>query len=105
MINDMDSIAVTKIDVLDSFDEIPFCIGYKYKGTPLHEFPADSEVLAEVEPIYEMLPGWNTTIAGKREWTELPEKTRDYLKFLSDFMERPISLVSTGAEREETIRL
>jgi adenylosuccinate synthase len=105
MINDMESIAMTKIDVLDTFAEIPVCVGYTYKGTPIDEFPADANILSKVEPVYKNLPGWNTTIAGTREWSELPERARDYIRFLSDFMERPVSLLSTGPEREETLEV
>jgi len=105
MVNGMDSIVVTKIDVLDTFEEIPFCTGYRYKGSPVDEFPADAEVLDEVQPVYKNLRGWTSPIAGVREWADLPERARDYLKFLSDYLERPIRMVSTGAEREETIRL
>jgi adenylosuccinate synthase len=105
MINDMDSITITKIDVLDDFDQIPVCVGYTYKGTPIDEFPADAAVLAQVEPVYRNLPGWKTPIVGTREWDDLPERCRDYLRFLSDFLERPISLASTGPERSETVRV
>ena len=105
MINDMDELAVTKIDVLDAFDEIPVCVGYKYKGSPIDEFPADSDVLDQVEPIYKNLRGWSTPIAGMKEWSDFPIEAQDYLKFLSDFLERPISMVSTGPDRNETIRL
>ena len=105
MINDMDSVAVTKIDVLDTFDEIPFCTGYKYKGSPIDEFPADADILDQVEPIYDNRPGWSKSIAGMKEWSDLPTEAQDYLKFLSDFLERPISMFSTGPDRAETIRM
>ena len=105
MINDMDELAVTKIDVLDTFDEIPVCVGYKYKGSPIYEFPAACDVLEQVEPIYKNLRGWSKPIAGMKEWSDLPAEAQDYLKFLSDFLERPISIVSTGPDRSETIRI
>ena len=105
MINDMDSVVVTKIDVLDTFDEIPFCTGYKYKGSPIVDFPADANILSNVEPIYDNRPGWSKSIAGVKEWTDLPTEAQDYLKFLSDYLERPVSMVSTGPEREETVRV
>ncbi len=105
MVNDMEAIAVTKIDVLDSFEEIPVCVGYTYKGSAIDEFPADANILAQVEPVYKNFPGWQTPIAGTREWSDLPEKTRDYIRFLADFMERPVRLVSTGPEREETLEV
>jgi adenylosuccinate synthase len=105
MINGADFISVTKIDVLDPLQEIPFCIDYKYKGSSLGEFPADIDVLAKVEPVYKILPGWVCSTAGTREYAKLPGKAQDYLKFLSDYLEVPIAMISTGPEREETIRL
>ena len=91
MINSLDSLVVTKLDVLDSFAEIPFCVDYKYKGSNLKEFPAEIEVLAKVEPVYKQLPGWNTSIAATREWSKLPAKAQDYLKFLSDYLSVPLT--------------
>ena len=105
MINALDSVAVTKIDVLDAFGEIPFCTEYKYKGSILTEFPADAAILGAVEPVYKRLRGWQTATAGIKEWAKLPAAAQDYLKFLSDYLEVPVSMVSTGASREETIRL
>jgi adenylosuccinate synthase len=105
MINAPDVVVVTKIDVLDTFDEIPFCTEYKYKGSALKEFPAEADVLAEIEPVYRNVPGWRTSTAGIREWKQLPTKAQDYLKFLSDFLEVPIGMVSTGPGRDETIRV
>jgi len=105
MINSADAVVVTKLDVLDTFPEIPFCTDYKYRGSILKEFPADIEVLANVEPVYKTLPGWNQSVAGIREWSKLPPKAQDYLRFLSDYLERPIRMVSTGSDRDETIRM
>jgi adenylosuccinate synthase len=104
MINGLDSIVITKIDILDTFDEIPFCVDYKYKGSVLKEFPADIEVLAKVQPVYKNIRGWKQSIAGKKEWSDLPSIAQDYVKFLSDYLEVPISIISTGPAREETIR-
>ena len=105
MINALDSIVITKIDVLDTFDEIPFCVDYKYKGSVLKEFPADVAILGEVEPVYKNLRGWKKSLAGIKEWSDLPPVAQDYLKFLSEYLGVPISMVSTGPGREETIRL
>jgi adenylosuccinate synthase len=105
MINALDSIVITKIDVLDTCAEIPFCVDYKYKGSVLKEFPADIAVLEKVEPIYKDLRGWKQSLAGKKAWSDLPTLAQDYLKFLSDYLEVPVSLVSTGPSRDETIRL
>jgi adenylosuccinate synthase len=105
MVNGLDSIVVTKLDVLDSFAEIPFCIEYRYKSSVLREFPADIDILAKVEPVYRNLPGWRTSISGLQEWSKLPTAAQDYLKFLSDHLGVPISMVSTGPDREHTIDL
>ena len=105
MINAPDLAVVTKIDVLDTFAEVPFCTEYKYKGSVLKEFPAEAEVLDKIEPVYRNLPGWQTSTAGIREWKQLPLKAQDYLKFLSDYLSVPIGMVSTGPGRDETIRI
>jgi adenylosuccinate synthase len=104
-INALDSVAVTKLDVLDAMPEIPFCVAYKYKGSVVKDFPADVEILAKVEPEYRSLPGWKTSTVGIREWSALPRAAQDYLKFLADYVEAPVSMVSTGPERSETIRM
>ena len=104
MINAFDSVVITKIDVLDEFAEIPFCIDYKYKGSVLKEFPADCSILGNVEPVYKNIPGWNQSVAGVKEWSDLPSRAQDYLKFLSDYLEIPVSMISTGPGRDETIR-
>jgi adenylosuccinate synthase len=105
MVNGLDSLAVTKIDVLDAFAEIPFCVDYKYKGSVLTEYPADAAVLAAIQPVYKTLGGWQTSLAGLKDWCALPTAAQDYLKFLSDYLGLPISMVSTGPARTETIHL
>jgi adenylosuccinate synthase len=105
MINALDSVVVTKIDVLDTFAEIPFCVEYKYKGSVLKEFPADTAILSRIEPVYRTLRGWQTSVAGLKEWSNLPVAAQDYLKFMSDYLATPVTMVSTGASRDETIRL
>jgi adenylosuccinate synthase len=105
MVNGLDSIAVTKLDVLDSFGEIPFCVDYKYKGAILKEFPASVEVLARVEPVYRNLRGWRSSVSAVKDWSKLPTAAQDYLKFLSDYVGAPIRMVSTGPDRDETIHL
>jgi adenylosuccinate synthase len=105
MVNGLDSIAVTKLDVLDAFSEIPFCVDYRYKGSVLKEFPADVEILSKAEPVYRSLRGWQTAVAGIQDWSKLPTAAQDYLKFLSDYTGAPISVVSTGPDRSETIRM
>ena len=105
MINALDSLAVTKIDVLDTFAEIPFCVEYKYKGSVLKEFPADTAILSHIEPVYKTMRGWQTSVAALKEWSKLPTAAQDYLKFISDYLQTRVTMVSTGASRDETILL
>jgi adenylosuccinate synthase len=105
MINAPDSVVVTKIDVLDTLAEIPICIDYKYKGSVLRDFPAAADVLGLVEPVYKKFRGWQSSTSGMRDWKQLPAAAKDYLKFISDYLGAPISMISTGAERDETIRV
>ena len=105
MVNALDSVAVTKIDVLDTLAEIPVCVEYKYKGSILKEFPADAAILSQVEPVYKNLRGWQTPLAGLTEWSKLPTAAQDYLKFLNECMGAPVKMVSTGPGRDQTIHL
>jgi adenylosuccinate synthase len=104
-INGLDGLVVTKLDVLDDLAEIPFCSGYKYRNSVVEEYPAESDVLAQVEPVYTTLRGWQASTAGVRDWKALPPLAQDYLKFLSDHMQVPLEMVSTGPGRDETIHL
>jgi len=103
MINAIDSLAVTKLDVLDGLPEIKVCVGYRYRGSRLEAFPAGIEVLGEVEPEYLAVRGWNQPTAGIREFDLLPGPAQDYLKRLSDLVETEISMISTGPDRMQTI--
>src|SRR6202163_3011756 len=103
MINGIDSLVITKLDVFDTQREIQVCVGYKYKGKPLHEMPALAEEYEHVTPEYKTLPGWNETTYGLKDGTKLPKLAIDYLKFISDFLQVEIGMISTGPERDATI--
>jgi adenylosuccinate synthase len=102
-INGFSSIALTKLDVLDALDEIKVCTGYRLDGKDLESFPAVSQDLRRVEPVYETLPGWKTSTEGVTELDALPKAARDYIEFLSSQIGVQIGLVSTGPERNQTI--
>jgi adenylosuccinate synthase len=102
-VNHFASMVVTKLDVLDSFETIPVCVGYRYRGEVIEEMPALSRVLEEIEPVYEDRPGWNCSTEGITEYDKLPAAARDYLKYLEDKTEVEIGCVSTGPERDQTI--
>ncbi|QQS37119.1 MAG: adenylosuccinate synthase [Ignavibacteriales bacterium] len=105
MINGINSVAITKLDVLSIFDEIKVCVAYELNGKRLKTFPSDVEKLAEVTPVYESLPGWKTELSGCRSYNELPQKTKDYLAFISRQSEISISIISVGPKRDQTFYL
>jgi adenylosuccinate synthase len=103
LINDLGTLAITKLDVLDELNEIKVCTGYRYKGSLLHAFPPEIQVLEECRPEYLTFKGWNQRTAGIQNFDELPVIAQDYLKRLSDLVATEISVVSTGPDRKETI--
>ncbi len=105
MLNGITDAAITKLDVLGKLKEIKICIGYKLEGEELHNFPTDAETLEKVEPIYKTFKGWQKDISGARNFGDLPQRAKDYLKFISDFTGVNISIVSVGPKRKETIFL
>ncbi len=102
MINGIDSVAITKLDVLSVFDKINVCVGYEYNGKKLKSFPTDVERLSEVKPIYETLDGWNEDISKCLSYSELPEKTKEYLSFIANESGIKIKIVSVGPKRQQT---
>ena len=103
MINGLDSLVITKLDVLDHLDEIPVCVGYRHRGSDLNEMPALAHLLEQVEPVYRLLPGWCCSTFGVASYEQLPPRARDYLQFLRDSAGVEVSIVSTGPERQQTI--
>jgi len=102
-INGVDSIAVTKLDVLDEFDEIKVAVAYELNGQRLEQVPLDLAELYHVKPVYKTVPGWKADCTGLTRFDDLPAKARAYLEFVAKDLGVGIKLVSTGAKREETI--
>ncbi|MFN3429249.1 MAG: adenylosuccinate synthetase, partial [Candidatus Sericytochromatia bacterium] len=102
-VNGLDALAITKLDVLDGFSEIKVCTGYRFHGETLTEFPTNFEVLADVEPIYEIVPGWLTSTADCRSFDELPKAAQTYLKRIETILGVPVAIVAVGPERDQTI--
>ena len=96
-------IALTKLDVLSSMDEIPICARYELDGQETDEFPFPC-VLADAKPVIETMKGWKQDISGARTWEELPKEARDYVERIEKAIGCPISYVSVGPERESIIR-
>ncbi|MCK9409694.1 MAG: adenylosuccinate synthase [Bacteroidetes bacterium] len=103
MVNGISEIALTKLDVLDAFDEIRICIAYKKDGKVLKSFPTDVHTLETLEPVYKTYKGWNETISEVTKWKQLPKRTRDYVETIEKLSGVKVSLVSVGARRDQTI--
>ncbi len=104
-VNGMTSAAITKLDVLDTLDELKICIGYKYKGKLYEEMPSELSVLEKGTPQYITLPGWKQTTIGIRKYDDLPKKARVYVEKLCKLSGVKPSIISTGARRDETVML
>ncbi len=102
-VNGLSGIAVTRLDILDPLEEIRICTHYLYRGKRLEHFPSDLKMLAECEPVYETMPGWQAPTSDARRWEDLPENARRYLDRIQELSRTPIAMVSVGPDRRETI--
>ncbi len=102
-ISGVTGIALTKVDVLDGFETVRICTGYRLDGKILDYFPSHAGDQARVEPIYEELDGWQETTAGARSWADLPAAAIKYIQRVQELIETPVALVSTSPERDDTI--
>jgi len=102
-VNGADTIALTKLDVLDELDEISVCTAYRIDGEERTEFPASKAELDRVVPVLETVPGWKTNTVGTLTYDELPDAAKNYVELLERLVGTPIGIVSTGPKREETI--
>ena len=100
-----DYMAVTRLDILDGFDEIKMCTAYKIDGEILNEIPASLKVLAKVEPVYETFTGWKTDISNTRRYEDLPVNARKYLERMAEVTGIKLGIVSVGPNRDQTIVL
>lgn len=105
ILSGIDYMAITRLDILDGIKTLKLCVGYKYKGEVLKEFPASLKVLAQVEPIYEEMPGWEESISAIRAYDDLPANCRRYIERLSEAAGIEIGIVSVGPRRDQTIIL
>jgi adenylosuccinate synthase len=102
-VNGIDQLALTKLDVLDNFDEIKICTGYRIGKKTTQAFPTDVQTLESVEPVYITIPGWKETISAARKWKHLPRATRKYIETFEKLSGVPVQIVSVGARRDQTI--
>lgn len=104
-LNSLDYLAITRLDILDTFKEVKICVGYTLHGKPYEGFPANLKDLEACEPVYETLPGWETDISGIRSYNELPENARKYVERIAEVTGVPLGIVSVGPNRSQTIDL
>ncbi|QZP07436.1 adenylosuccinate synthase [Caenibius sp. WL] len=102
-ISGVTGIALTKLDVLDGFDTLKICTGYKLRGEVIDYLPAHAADQAEVEPVYEEMEGWHGTTAGARSWADLPAQAVKYIRRIEELIDCPVASVSTSPERDDTI--
>jgi len=103
VISGVNGISLTKLDVLDGFDELKICVGYELDGNKLDYLPTAADKQARVKPIYETVEGWSGSTAGARSWAELPAQAIKYVRRIEELIDCPVALVSTSPEREDTI--
>ncbi|MGI9465317.1 MAG: adenylosuccinate synthetase, partial [Aestuariivirgaceae bacterium] len=99
----INGVALTKLDVLDGFDEIKVCVGYELDGARIDKLPAGQVAQSRVVPVLETFEGWQETTAGARSWNDLPAQAVKYVRHVEELIECPVDLLSTSPEREDTI--
>jgi adenylosuccinate synthase len=99
----IDGIVLTKLDILDAFENIQVCIGYELDGRTLDHLPADANEQARLKPVYENMEGWNCSTRGARSWADLPAQAVKYVRRVEELIGAPVALLSTSPERDDTI--
>jgi len=99
----INGLALTKLDILDGFDELKVCVGYRLDGKEIDYLPAGERAQARVEPVYESIEGWQESSAGARSWAGLPAQAVKYVRRIEELVGCPVALLSTSPEREDTI--
>src|SRR5258708_15822306 len=99
----INGLALTKLDILDGFDEMRVCVGYRLEGREIDYLPAGAGAQAGVEPIYESVEGWKSATANARSWAQLPAQAIKYVRRIEELVDCPVAMLSTSPEREDTI--
>jgi adenylosuccinate synthase len=102
MVNGVDKLTMTKLDVLDDIEELKICTAYEIDGEVTKDMPTASDVLNRVKPVYETMPGWKCPTTEVRKWDDLPENAKKYLDRIAELVEAEIGIVSVGPKREQT---
>jgi adenylosuccinate synthase len=103
MLNGINELALTKMDVLDGLPRIGVAVAYRYKNKTFKQFPSDFEAVSKVTPVFKYLKGWRDPICGARSYDDLPAAARDYVRYIEDQSGVKASIISVGSGREDTI--
>ena len=101
--NSIDRLVLTHLDVYDELEEFDACVAYRVRGKIVEDFPASVRDLEDAEPVLRRFKGWKMDISGAREYAELPQHAKDYVAFIEEFVETPVSMISVGSDRGQTI--
>lgn len=104
-VNGLTGIVITKLDILDALDRVKVCVAYKHENKLYHDFPKESQVLAEALPVYEEMRGWKENTTGIKRFEDLPENARLYIKRIEEMLGVRIDLISTGQRRDELVTI
>lgn len=104
-VNGFDSMVITKLDILDGFETVKVCVAYELDGKRTETFPVDTAKIARSKPVYEEFPGWSGSTAGITERDQIPQNAARYIRFLEELLGIPVSIISSGPRREETVLL
>jgi adenylosuccinate synthase len=102
-VSGIDGIALTKLDILDGFEELKICTGYTIDGEAIDHLPAATQLQAKAKPVYETIEGWKESTKGARSWAQLPAQAIKYIRRVEELIEVPVALLSTSPERDDTI--
>ena len=104
-INGLTELAITKLDILSGLKKVPVCVAYERFGEQLEHYPTDLRVLAECQPVYEILDGWQEDVTGARTLTDLPANARHYVEFIAAQTETAVTYISVGPGRDQVIQV
>lgn len=102
-VNSLDNLVLTHLDIYDDMDEVKVCTAYEYEGQIITDFPSRIDILEKAKPVYETFKGWKEKISDIRKYEDLPQKAREYVEFIEKYTETPVSIISVGYRREDTM--
>jgi adenylosuccinate synthase len=105
IINGFTSIVLTRLDVLDGFQSVKVCVGYRLDGEAIDRFPSSASILERCQPVYEELPGWDKPTASATSLSQLPREAINYVRRIEELVGAPVHIISTGPRRHETIQI